>query len=252
MKMGFGNFLLKAANFAGKAIVAVASEVMSQGTTTITKNYLEQAQKLNLTSSQRSLVKDAETINNRLAEQKRYQKNISDDIKNNKEKIIELNMLLDDKAYQIWVVVSKLIPDGEFYKVSSYKNKKSLSFLGDVKTNILLTDFANGLLSLDDVDFNSYMLDYLNGIIPNCPIKNLPDGFFDELNPIVNEYRIVFEKNSKEIDFLSKENITLEDKFIDAKEKTSEINGKLKPLLDEIKEFCRPMLEELKERNSRR
>ena len=179
MKMGFGNFLLKAANFAGKAIVAVASEVMSQGTTTITKNYLEQAQKLNLTSSQRSLVKDAETINNRLAEQKRYQKNISDDIKNNKEKIIELNMLLDDKAYQIWVVVSKLIPDGEFYKVSSYKNKKSLSFLGDVKTNILLTDFANGLLSLDDVDFNSYMLDYLNLIIPNIPIKNIKDRFKD-------------------------------------------------------------------------
>ena len=65
--MGFGDFLSKAAKFAGKAIVAVASEVMNQGGTTITKNYLEQAKRLNLDSRQRDMVQNAEKLNNRLS-----------------------------------------------------------------------------------------------------------------------------------------------------------------------------------------
>ncbi|MEY0751393.1 hypothetical protein AB7292_20580, partial [Providencia rettgeri] len=64
--MGFGDFLSKAAKLAGKAIVAVASEVVNQGGTTITKNYLEKVKNLNLNSRQREMILQAEKLNSRL------------------------------------------------------------------------------------------------------------------------------------------------------------------------------------------
>lgn len=251
--MGFGNFFSKALEFAGKAIVEIASEVVNQCPTAITKQYLEKAQKLNLTSRQRLLLEDASKMNNLLSQQMRNKRTISDNIKNNKEKINEFRLLTSEKAYEVWVVVSKIISDSESYKVSSYKNEKSISFPDNDNTKLLLTDFANGLLSFNnDISFNSDVLTYFKKVIPTFSFENTPVNFFDELKNIVNEYSVVFKQNSNNIDLLSKENITLEDNLVDAKERISEINFKLKPLLGEIKEFCRPMFNELNERDQRR
>lgn len=251
--MGFGDFLSKAAKFAGKAIVAVASEVMNQGGTTVTKNYLEQAKRLNLNSMQRDMIQQAERLNNRLSEQKRNQKNISDNIKNNKSKIAELKSSIDGTEVELWMLSSKLIKKDDFYKYSIFNCEKFIVFSDEKNTSILLSDFANKLesIELDENQLDKSLCDFFNAIIPEVNIETIPKGFWDELRVVIDEYKDVRKSNESEMITLSYENTSLESKHSDAKEKVANTYSELRPLLEDIKAFCKPLIEEQKEKSAR-
>jgi len=247
--MGFGDFLSKAAKFAGKAIVAVASEVMNQGGTTITKNYLEQAKRLRLDPRQRDMVDNAEKLNNRLSEQKRNEKNISDDIKNNKTKINELKECIDSKEIEVWVLLSTLIEKEDFHRLGVFNGSKYIVFSDSEKTKLLLSNLVNDLtgMKLDD----EVLCDFLNKKIPETEINMIPEGFLVELTTLLDEYKLSIKSNEDKIQGISRENSLLEERLVGAKEKVSITDSELKPLINDIKEFCRPLIEEQKERNAR-
>ncbi|HEM8341834.1 TPA: hypothetical protein U2M54_003984 [Providencia rettgeri] len=249
--MGFGDFLAKAAKLAGKAVVAVASEVVNQGGTTITKNYLEKVKNLNLNSRQREMILQAEKLNSRLSDQKRNQKNISNDIKNNELKLSVLKKTLEEKADEVWCVSSKLINDDDFYKICSFNKEKFIVFSDEKNTKISLIDFINELISikLDGNTVDKEFLEYINNTIPNKKINNIYDGFFDELIPIVEEYKILNENNNKEVKAILADTYSLEGNLSDIKDKITDIDEELKPLLNDIKDFCRPLIEEQKSRS---
>lgn len=251
--MGFGDFLSKAAKFAGNAIVAVASEVMSQGGTTITRNYLEQAKKLNLDSRQQDMIQNAERLNNRLSEHKRNQKDTSDNIKENKSKITELEKGIDSKEVDVWTLCSQLIEKKDFYRLGVFNGVKYIVFSDEGKTKNSLSEFVNNLenIELDADGIDKLLCDYLNGIIPENYIETIPKEFLNELRVLIDEYKDIRKSNEDKIRSISDENFSLEEKLSDAKEKVANTDSDLRPLLDEIKAFCRPLIEEQKERNAR-
>jgi hypothetical protein len=250
--MGFGDFLSKAAKFAGKAIVAVASEVMNQGGTTITKNYLEQAKRLNLDSRQRDMVQNAEKLNNRLSEQKRSQKNILDNIKENKTKIDELKEGIDSKAVEVWALCSQLIEKENYHRLGVFNGDKYIIFSDDAKTKVLLSNLINELSDVNLADGNDHVLcNILNKEIPEAEINYIEEEFSKELIVLLDEYKEISDSNEDKIQDISRGISSLEEKLIGAKEKVSITDGELKPLLNDIKEFCRPLIEEQKERNAR-
>ncbi|HHG0423315.1 TPA: hypothetical protein ACQEDL_004526 [Yersinia enterocolitica] len=250
--MGFGDFLSKAAKLAGKAIVAVASEVMNQGGTTITKNYLEQAKKLNIDSRQRDMIQHAEKLNNRLSEKKRSEKNISDDIKNNKTKIAELKGEVDGKGIDVWVLLSKLIEKENFHRPVVFNGDKYIVFSDGERTKILLSSLVNELCEIKLVDGSDEILcGFINKTIPEIEINSIPEGFLLKLIPLLDEYKSISKSNEDKIQEISRENSLLDQKLVSAKEKVSITDSELKPLLNDIKEFCSPLIEEQKERNAR-
>ncbi|RRW60323.1 hypothetical protein EGJ48_22730 [Pantoea dispersa] len=88
--MSFGSFLSKAAKFAGKAIVAVASEVINKGPLQINKQYLDKISRFNLDGFQRSEVDRAKRCNEKALSMKRDQSEISGKINELKSEIEEL------------------------------------------------------------------------------------------------------------------------------------------------------------------
>ncbi|MEQ5521151.1 hypothetical protein, partial [Providencia rettgeri] len=118
-------------------------------------------------------------------------------------------------------------------------------------TKISLIDFINDLvlLKLDSNKVAKEFLEYINTTIPNKKINNIYDGFFDELIPIVEEYKVLNENNNKEVRAVLADTYSLEDKLSDIKDKITNIDEELKPLLNDIKDFCRPLIEEQKARS---
>lgn len=251
--MGFGDFLSKTARFAGKAIVAIASEVMNQGDTTLTKNYLETVKKLDLNSKQRDMIQQAERLNNRLSDQKRNQKNISESIKNNSTKITELKKVKESKEVEIWTISSKLIKKDNFYKSAVFDGEKFIVFSDEKNTKIPLSEITNSLadIELDANKIDKSLCDFFTVNIPEVCIETMSEGFWDELIIVIDEYQNIRKSNNKEMISLSDENISLENTLSVAKEQVAHTDSELRPLLEEIKAFCGPLIEEQKERNAR-
>lgn len=251
--MGFGDFLSKTAKFAGRAIVAIASEVMNQGGTTLTKNYLETVKKLDLNSKQRDMIQQAERLNNRLSDQKRNQKNISESIKNNNTKITELKKVKESKEVEIWTVSSKLIKKDNFYKSAVFDGEKFIVFSDEKNTRIPLAEITNSLadIELDANKIDKSLCDFFTVNIPEVCIETMSEGFWDELIIVIDEYKNIRKSNNKEMISLSDESISLENTLSVAKEQVAHTDSELRPLLEEIKAFCGPLIEGQKERNAR-
>jgi len=251
--MGFGDFLSKTAKFAGRAIVAIASEVMNQGGTTLTKNYLETVKKLDLNSKQRDMIQQAERLNNRLSDQKRNQKNISESIKNNNTKITELKKVKESKEVEIWTVSSKLIKKDNFYKSAVFDGEKFIVFSDEKNSRIPLAEITNSLadIELDANKIDKSLCDFFTVNIPEVCIETMSEGFWDELIIVIDEYKNIRKSNNKEMISLSDESISLENTLSVAKEQVAHTDSEIRPLLEEIKAFCGPLIEEQKERNAR-
>ncbi|GLX65327.1 hypothetical protein KMU_33690 [Proteus vulgaris] len=249
--MSFSDFFSKATKLAGKAIVAVASEVINQGPSTITKNYLEKASELRLTSSQQNLVERAKVLNQRFSFEKRDISDLSGKIKENKEKSSSIDTELENKALSIWNMTSGLITKDGLFQLNKYQKTLFIVFNTDDKNKIPLLEMINNLpktnKKIDLIEFKKDFLTHFNNEIPCEQIDNINDELASSILASLNDFHLFEEQSIKILDELSKELNELENSLDNKKERVAEIDSELKPLLNEVRSFCDPLFKERKE-----
>ena len=147
---------------------------------------------------------------------------------------------IDSKAVEVWALCSQLIEKENYHRLGVFNGDKYIIFSDDAKTKVLLSNLINELSDVNLADGNDHVL---------C--NYIEEEFSKELIVLLDEYKEISDSNEDKIQDISRGISSLEEKLIGAKEKVSITDGELKPLLNDIKEFCRPLIEEQKERNAR-
>ncbi|MCO6506967.1 MAG: hypothetical protein J6570_07665 [Snodgrassella sp.] len=106
--MGFGDFLLKAASFVGKASVSIASEIISTGPLHVNKQYLNKVLEINdlgLDYKQKKMILEAKKLNDRALSLKNSErdrlrriKEIQKDQDSSSSNKLELDRLMQDSV----------------------------------------------------------------------------------------------------------------------------------------------------------
>lgn len=151
------------------------------------------------------MVQNAEKLNNRLSEQKRSQKNILDNIKENKTKIDELKEGIDSKAVEVWALCSQLIEKENYHRLGVFNGDKYIIFSDDAKTKVLLSNLINELSDVNLADGNDHVLcNILNKEIPEAEINYIEEEFSKELIVLLDEYKEISDSNEDKIQDISR------------------------------------------------
>lgn len=186
--MSFGSFLSKAAKLAGKAIVAVASEVINKGPLQINKQYLDKVASFNLDARQRSVLKLAKKNNEKALDMKREQSEISGNIKDLKSEVE--NLKSNEKTLLLDLVrLAKKLPINY-----DAQDKKGIELILSIKTDDIgveneevVNEFnKNRDLYLNEVNINSEPISTLEERIGDYDLllkekKSDYQDFFPEL-----------------------------------------------------------------------
>ncbi|MFJ4051471.1 hypothetical protein [Pseudomonas hunanensis] len=132
--MSFGNFFSKAASLVGKAVVAIASEAVTQGPYIVNREYLNKVSKARLDSRQMREVERAKDLNSKVSSIKSEIDRMSGDIKDLKGKIKRIQKDRLDKAIGLLSLIKVVEPEFQgVEEAKSIEQKEELIFgyLGD-------------------------------------------------------------------------------------------------------------------------